>query len=332
MISGELQQRINSKLDTIFYFCIQLIHTVISTTKINNTKGILFACIPAFLWGFLPIAIKVAVNKVDPITVVWVRFFLAFLMLLTFFLFTDRKKILQIFKEPLGFIIAAIGLAANYTGYAMGISYTSPSNAQVFIQMGPVLLAIAGIVLFKEKLSIRQMSGFLLAIVGFYLFYTDQNENPVVINKDYFKGVLWVLFGAVSWAVYAVMQKKLSSRFHSQQLNLFVFGFAALIYIPFADISTLIELSTNYKWLMLFLGFNTFAAYGGMALALKYAEANKVSIVFTINPLITFIVMTILATFDVSWIDPEHVSYLGLMGGGLVLIGALMVIIKKRRN
>ncbi len=311
---------------------LQLNTNCISTSKLNNTKGILFACIPAFLWGFLPIAIKVAVNKVDPITVVWVRFFLAFLMLLIFFLFTDRHKILGIFKEPIGFIVAAIGLAANYSGYAMGISYTSPSNAQVFIQMGPVLLAIAGIVIFKEKLSIRQMMGFVVAVVGFYLFYTDQNENPVVINKDYFKGVLWVLFGALSWAVYAVMQKRLSARYHSQQLNLFVFGFSALVFIPMADVSSILDLSTNYKWLMLFLGFNTFAAYGGMALALKYAEANKVSIVFTVNPLITFIVMTILASFDVTWIDHEHISTMGIIGGGFVLVGALMVIIKNQKR
>jgi len=252
--------------------------------------------------------------------------------MLVYYLIVDRKIILSIFKPPWGFVLAAIGLAANYTGYSIGISYTSPSNAQVFIQMGPVLLAISGILIFKEKISLRQGMGFLVAVVGFYLFYTDQNENPVVVNKDYFQGVLWILFGALSWATYAVMQKKLASKYHPQQLNLFIFGFATLIFLPVADVRSVTELSLNYKWLVLFLGFNTFAAYGGMALALKYAEANKVSVVFTINPLITFIVMQVLGSFEVTWIDQENISSTGLIGGAFVLVGAAMVILKRHQK
>ncbi len=260
------------------------------------------------------------------------RFFLAFLMLLIFYLIIDRKIILSIFKPPWGFVLAALGLSANYTGYSIGISYTTPSNAQVFIQAGPVLLAISGVLIFHEKISIRQAFGYVVAIVGFYLFYSDQNENMVIINKDYFKGVLWVLFGAASWATYAVMQKKLAKDYHPLQLNLFIFGFASLLFLPVADVNSLIGLSTNYKWLILFLGFNTFAAYGGMALALKYAEANKVSILFTSNPIITFLVMTLLASFNVSWIEKENITIVGIIGGLLVLIGAVMVILKRKRK
>ena len=122
--------------------------------------GILYASTTALFWGFLAIFIKITIVDVAPVTIVWFRFSVAFLFLSGYFLWKDPKQLLIFRKPPPLIIVAALGLTLNYIGFAMGILYTSPGNSQIFIQLGPILLAVSGIVIFKERLSLSTIVGF----------------------------------------------------------------------------------------------------------------------------------------------------------------------------
>jgi len=294
-------------------------------------KGILYACVTALFWGFLAIAVKVGLNYVPPITIVWFRFGVAFLLLFSYFLIFDRSSLKILYRPPWQLLVAAGGLAANYICFTLGIQHTTPNNAQIFIQTGPLMLAVAGIVVFREKLSVRQIAGYIVAGTGFYLFYSDQMEGRFALQQDhYFEGVLWTLLAALCWAIYAIFQKVIVKRYHPQQLNLFIFAVAAILYFPVADFS-FIQIKEQWLWaLLVFLGLNTLIAYGCLSAALKYAEANKISIIITVNPIITFIAMGIFTSLEVSWIAPENVQMKGIIGALLVLSGAALVIWKKK--
>lgn len=298
----------------------------------NYTKGIIYASVTAFFWGFLAIALKVAVREVDPITIVWFRFAIAFI-LLSFWQLVESPGSFRILKRPpLLLIIAGIGLSWNYLGYMLGVSYTTPSNAQLFIQTGPIILAIAGIIFFKEKLKNNQIIGFAVAIAGFSFFYRDQLSAFFENHEKYNLGVLLTISGAIAWAVYAILQKKLVTNFSVKSLNLFLFGFPALIYLPFINLTPLFHLNWTWWLLMVFLGINTFVAYTCIAQALKYLEANKVSVIIIVNPMITFVTMGILTQMNVNWVDHERFSMITILGALLVFAGAILVVWRKRKK
>ncbi len=298
----------------------------------NNQKGIFYALITAFLWGFLAIALKVATSEVEPKTIVWFRFVVAFTVLLTYQLFHKPSSVKILYRPPLFLIFAALALSWNYMGFMLGIHYTSPSNAQLVIQTGPITLAIAGIIFFKEKVRKKQLIGFALAIVGFIFFYSQQIKVMIGQESEYNMGVLFTISGALAWTTYAVFQKKLVEKYSVGTLNLFLFGLPALIYLPFTNLMPLLELSWAWWLLLIFLGLNTLVAYGSLAQALKYTEANKVSIIIIMNPMITFLVMGILSNMEVSWIDPERFSVYSLIGAVIVLCGAILVVHKKSKK
>lgn len=291
----------------------------------NHTKGIIYAAITAFFWGFLAIALKVAVREVAPTTIVWFRFVVAFAMLAAWLIYSKPGSFRILLKPPLLLLFAAIALSWNYMGYMIGIHYTTPSNAQLFIQTGPMILATAGFVLFKEKVTRQQLAGFALAIVGFAFFYSDQLSAFFETKGTYKLGILFTISGAVAWATYAVLQKKLVVKHSVDSLNLFLFGFPALIYIPFIDVTPLANLSVGWWLLLLFLGANTFIAYTCLAKALKYTDASKVSIIIILNPMITFITMGILSVLQVSWVTNERFSVITALGAVLVFAGAILV-------
>jgi len=284
------------------------------------------------MWGVLAIALKTASRVIDSPTIVWFRFSLAFSGMFIYMVIKNPKELKILYKPSWLIVISSLALAWNYIGFMLGIQYTSPSNAQVAIQFGPILLAVSGIVFFREKISRIQMIGFFLAILGFLIFY-QQHINAAGAGQEgqYTKGMLITLTGAVAWAVYAALQKKLVLSYSVGTLNVFIFGLPVLLYLPFVDFENLAHLSFGYWALLVFLGANTLISYGYLSLALKYLEAGKVSIILILNPIITFILMGILTWLQVSWIDGEHFSILSVSGALIALFGAVLVVRKKRK-
>ena len=298
----------------------------------NNQKGILYACVTALFWGFLAVFLKVAVQRVDPVTIVWFRFLVAFSILLVWHLIRKPRELKILIRPPRMLLYAAMALSWNYLGFMMSVHFTSPSNGQLIVQAGPILFTLAGIIFFRERLRRQQLIGFALAITGFILFYSQQIQLMIGQKNQYNIGVLFALSAAVTWATYAVLQKKLVLHYSSSTLNLFLFGFPVIFYFPFVNLEPFAGLNFGWWALMIFLGLNTLIAYGCLAQALRYTEANKVSIILLLNPIITFITMGILTTLEVSWISGEHFSAYSLFGALIVLTGDVFVIRKSRRE
>lgn len=297
----------------------------------NQAKGLIYTLITVLMWGVLAIALKVAVKVIDSPTIVWFRFSLAFTGMALWAAFNDPKALKILYQPSLILIISTLMLAWNYIGFMLGVQYTSPGNAQIAVQTGQIVLAIFGIVFFKERLTLLQSIGFLLTLLGFWIFY---QQHVTVANEDtskYTKGILFTVSGALTWAIYAAMQKKLVRQHPVTTLNIFIFGLPVLLYFPFANFESLQHLSVGYWLLLIFLGANTLISYVCLSLALKYMEAGKVSVLLIMNPILTFVIMGVLTWLQVSWIAPEHFSVLSVLGALVALGGAMLVVWKKSK-
>jgi drug/metabolite transporter (DMT)-like permease len=82
----------------------------------------------------------------------------------------------------------------------------------------------------------------------------------------------------------------------------------------------------------LFGGINTLLSYTTLSKALQLIEASKVSIIIIMNPIITFITMGILTQMNVKWIGHERFSAFSIVGGFLVLSGAILVAKKQKKS
>jgi len=298
----------------------------------NNYKGVLYAIITAALWGFLPIFLKVSLKDLDPVSIVWFRFTFAFSVLFLFYLTTDRKQLKIIKRPPLILIIAALALGVNYLGFMQGINYTSPSNAQIIMQTAPILLALVSVFFFKERLNLKQMLGFGIAALGLFLFYRNQLQAFVQDADAFNTGFAWIELGAVSWVLYAALQKKLVQKHPAQLLNMILYGIPAILYAPFVDFGIFAHLSISSWFIVIFLGVNTLIAYGSLALAFKNTEAYKVSIILALNPIITLLSVAALSAMQVTWLKAENLTIYSLLGAVLVIGGAVTAVFFSRKN
>ena len=78
-----------------------------------------------------------------------------------------------------------------------------------------------------------------------------------------------------------------------------------------------------YEWsLLLVLGLNTLIAYGLFGVALKLAPASQVSIIITLNPILTLAIIAVGGAYF-SFIPEEPISATGYLGAALVMTGVI---------
>jgi len=112
-------------------------------------------------------------------------------------------------------------------------------------------------------------------------------------------------------------------------LNLLFYGVAGVLFLPFADFAPLAR-TDAFDWgVLVFLGANTLLAHGALGEALRDAPANQVSMIITLNPLITLASLALLAFLDLDWVARESVGALGYAGAAL-LVGGVLLVVRER--
>jgi drug/metabolite transporter (DMT)-like permease len=295
--------------------------------------GLSLAIATALFWATLPVALKVALEVVDPYTLTWFRFMFATLALGAFMAMRGQFRQFAGLRSRTWVMlaVAAIGLIGNYLGYLLGLNYTTPANAQLLIQLAPLLMAAGGVVVFKERLRPAQWFGYAAVGVGLLLFFTEQRGRAAQPDNYALGGAL-IVGGAFTWAVYALVQKQLLQRLDSQAVLWIIYVAAAVLLLPLAQPQTLLKLDAGHWLAVLYCAVNTIGAYGAFAEALAHWEASRVSAILALTPLLTVATVSACAAFVPGLIAPERIGGLGWIGALAVVGGSAAVSLLGQRR
>ncbi len=291
-------------------------------------RGILLSVATALLWGVLPILLKISLQGFTTGTIAWFRFLLAFLIL-GFFLSIRGHQPLSILRKPpwMG-VFGGACLSANYYWVTLGVDISGPSNMAVLIQTASVFLVMVGVFVFRERLTVRQVLGMFVAAAGLTLFFLDQQSRVENMAADYYFADFLILMAALVWVGYMVSQKFLSRQYGAQSLNFLVYAVATVTLIGTVEWTEFASAGFN-AWLALIIcGINTLLAYGALAEAVKYVPLALISVIITLNPLITLFGMNILPTIGFANLQPDPVGIVGYWGGVVAVTGVALVVYK----
>lgn len=291
-----------------------------------SSKGILYAGFTTLLWGVLGIMIKVASHSIDTFSLIWIRFLIAFLCIFPFYIFKETHQLRIFVRPPRSLVIAGVLLLINYIAFMRGVELTSPSNAQVLGQAGPVFLVFLGFAFLKERLFWQQFVGMLTAVLGFFLFFHDQTQGILFNTDSYSQGVIWITTSSLAWAIYAIVTKTLVRQYDPNLLTMYMYGLGVLLLTPFVNFSVFSQQSYGDWLLILFLGVNTFLSYGALSHSFKYLNASTVGMITSLSPVLCVSVMSILSGFNLKWVDPEIINSQGYLGAVFTVVGAVLVV------
>jgi drug/metabolite transporter (DMT)-like permease len=303
------------------------------TTSGRWQLGLALALTTAVCWGLLPIALKITLAGMDAWTLTWYRFATA-AVALGAFLAWRRRLPLRAPPDRRGawlYAVALLGLVGNYVSYLVALELTTPTVAQVLIQLAPLFLLFGGLVVFRERFAPLQWLGFAVLVAGLGVFFHDRLAEVFAIDTKLGLGVAVMLFSATAWAVYALAQKQLLTRLASEQvLFLLYLGAVPLLVLPAHPVEVL-ALDGLQLGMLAFCCANTVIAYGCFAEALEHWEVSRVSAVVTLAPVFTVLGVHAAARLWPAVSPAEVLSGWNLLGAAMVVGGSMTTALGARR-
>lgn len=285
----------------------------------SKTFRYLLILLAIIFWGTSFVATKTVLNEIKPVTIIILRLIFASVLLTIVALFTKRKFSINLKNHSWIFILALVAVFHLWI-QVTGLQYTTAANTGWIIGTAPVFMAILGFVFYKEKITLLQFLGILVAVAGLLLLIGKGDITNIGLIEN--QGDLLVLASAFTWGVYSMVNKKISLSYSPLMTILYLFLMMAVIIIPFnlnsETINSVINLSSiGWMWI-LFLGiFCSGVAYVIWAQALRDMESAKVGAFLYFEPLVTVIA----AWFFLN----EEITLLMIFSGLLITAGVFIV-------
>jgi drug/metabolite transporter (DMT)-like permease len=292
-----------------------------SSYKLNRLKAsrYLQILLAVIFWGMSFIATKTALVEIKPVTIIILRLVLASILLTIIALSTGRKFSINFKSHSLILVLALIATFHLWI-QVTGLQYTTASNTGWIIGTAPIFMAVLGLIFYKEKVTLLQLAGIILATFGLLLLIGKGNLLNIDLIND--KGDLLVLASAFTWGVYSMVNKKISLTYSPLMTILYLFVMMAIIIIPFnlnsESIGSVLSLSLTGWISVFFLGiFCSGIAYVIWAQALRDIESAKVGAFLYLEPFITVLA---------AWIFlNETITIIMILSGLLITAGVFIV-------
>lgn len=159
------------------------------------------------LWGTSFPAIKIGLRYVDAYQFVFLRFFLASLLMFFVLLIKGNLGFEFAKRRTIWFLGIVNGVA--YLFQYVGMNSTSASKSSLLVNLSAIWVAVLSWLILKERLGIKRGLGILFGILGVFLVTTNldfQTLGQGAIFSD-----LLVILSGVVWAFFIVYDKQLVS-------------------------------------------------------------------------------------------------------------------------
>ena len=278
----------------------------------------------ALTGGAVPVFSKITLTEIPPFTFTFLRFVIATLILLPFYL-KVKQPIGKDFWKIFGLSLLAMG---NVVFFSFGIRQTSAGMAQAIYTLSPILTAIFAYFIIKEPFNTKKITGIILGLVGTALIVLlPLLTNDVPIN--YLIGNILIIIATTSITIYTVLSKPFQRKYHPIEITTF-FSITTVIILFFLSI---FELSGNTNWWqnISLPGFLGLLYVGSIGTSIYYLLTQY--IIKHTSPVLASMVLYIQPFAAILWAYlflKETISAIFVVGIVLVLSGIWMTINSKK--
>jgi len=268
--------------------------------------------IVALFWGTSFAVMKQALAQTGPANLLFLRFSLAFLLLLPA-AWSRRQKFSP--RLILPGLIAGLFMFGGFITQLWGLTYTTASRSGFITGLNVVLVPLLAIVLLRRLPTRTALIGAGLAFGGLYFLTAVDQTQGTHFNL----GDLLTLICALFWAGYIISLAYFSPGRDSYWLTLIQMATVIVGALIFAVASgqLSLDLSPGLLGASLYLaGFCTVVAFWGQTWAQGYTSPTRTAIILTLEPVFA-------ALFAWWWLG-ERMGRWGLWGSGLILAGLLL--------
>lgn len=296
----------------------------------NIYTGIALAVFATIIWSGNFVISRGVSQQIGPISLAFYRWLTGTLIIAPFAWSKYKaEKILVRNNWKYLFWTALSGIAIfNTMVYIAGHSTTAINMALIGTTSSPIFATVMAVIFLKEKMSGFRVAGFVLCIAGILLLIS-KGSLQTLAAFHFSRGDLWVLAGALAFAVYSILVRKKPAGISPVNFLFVIFASGTLLLFPFYIAELFYE--TGPQWslsllgVILYLGAGTsVVAFLCWNMAIEKLGAGRTVLFGNLIP--------IFSVWEAVLLLGEKVTGIHLMSGVLVIAGLVIANSKLKIN
>jgi drug/metabolite transporter (DMT)-like permease len=290
-------------------------------TNKNNLAYILLFLATLFWSGNFLVGKFASQYQIPPFSLNFYRWLCAWLILAPFTIQEILKKRNYILKNYKYYTVLGITSVTIFNSIVYySLNFTQVISGVLMISTIPVMIIFISSILKIEKTNIFQILGVSFSFIGVVLIITKANFE-ILMNLDFNKGDITMVFGMLSWATYSALLKK--KKHELSQLTLLEvvisFGFIFLIPIYFIEYQMGFTISPNRNFFIILFYVVLFPGLASFIFWIKGVSiigANRSGVFLHMMPILSAIMAMIIFN--------EKFMFYHMLGAIFILIGILL--------
>nr|WP_278430451.1 DMT family transporter [Brevibacillus laterosporus] len=285
----------------------------------NTLLGSLYLSLAASIWGGMYVVVKVVVDFVPPLELVWFRYVIAIFALLMIGVITKQSWRIKKRDWLLIFIIGLIGNTISIVTQEVGTMLSTAQMGAIITSTTPAFMVLFARIILKEKITYKKAISIILATLGVCIIVGNAH-----IDSSHQLGGVSLLIAALTWSLMSVLIKRVPEQYSQIVVTSYAILVAIALLTPFT-IGRLAKL--DFQAMMhpsiwgglLYLGvISTACAFLLWNRGLQMLNASSGGLFFFFQPIVgTFLGWLLLG---------EQIGFSFWIGTTLIFIGVLLVI------
>ena len=298
------------------------------SSKRNTYLGITLATLAAIIWSGNFIISRGVNKEIGPISLAFYRWLTATVLIAPFAwkkLVAEKELVKTNWKYLFWVSLTGITLF-NTCVYVAGHFTTAINMALIGTTSSPVFATIFAVVFLKEKLNVNRVVGMLICISGILLLIS-RGSWQTLANFHFSTGDLWVLAGALAFAVYSILVRKKPTGISSLNFLFVIFAAGVVMLFPFFLIES--YTSNPVQWSMPLLGSILYIGAGASVISflcwnisIQKIGAGRTVLFGNLIP--------IFSTLEAVWLLHEEITLIHLISGVLVIAGLVLANVRAK--
>lgn len=304
-------------------------------------QSYLFLILVAAIWGIAPPVIKHVLAYLPADIFLAYRFVLTILIMTPVLLISEPRTwhVLSQLSARDWLILLLAGLLGStfQLGFLFwGLSLTSTIDGAIINAVSPVLTALGGYLILREKISRHQIIGLIVAFTGTCLIVLEPILSGFNSDSGSFIGNFLVLLGTLSWTTYVLITKRFLNHKISPLLLTTVmfyvgtFAMSTLVILTRASSATsilnqLAEIPVSAQlgiWYMALISGGL--AYWLYQKAQNHIKATEANIFLYLSPIFTL-------PISFFWLN-ERLTFPAIIGSLVIAAGVTIAEIGRQRR
>lgn len=298
--------------------------------KKDYYTGISLAVLATIIWSGNFVISRAVNQEIPPVSLAFYRWALATVLIapLAYKKFSEQKQIvLQNWKYLFWVSLSGITLFNTFV-YVAG-HYTSAINmALIGTTSSPIFATVMAIIFLKERLNIFRITGMLICIAGIILLLS-QGSWEKLASFTFSTGDLWILAGALAFAVYNILVRKKPSGITPVNFLFVIFFLGTLLLLPAYIIE--LNLTPAVQWNGHIIGSVIYLGLGTSVIAFLCWNAALQKLGTGTTVLFGNLV-PIFSTLEAVWLLGEKITDIHIISGLLVIGGLILANTMQRKK